>query len=129
MSVKQQRINALWHELHDKNPAELESVLLARFARKHKISVRQAYRYLQQARQLETPEAPVDHRGPKQVFSVRLSNNMLERLQATSEVIGQPMSVIIEYALDSALRGIAQGIIDRADEQLKALEQKRRSTP
>jgi hypothetical protein len=104
--IKQQRINDLWHALRDKKPAESESALLSRFAKKHKLSERQVYRYLQQARQMDAPEEVPADQEPRQIFSVRLPNSILVRLREASRWTEQPMGLIIEQALDAKLREI-----------------------
>jgi hypothetical protein len=105
--TRQNRIGELWTALKWKSSQETESELLARYAKRWGISDRQMYRYLREAREVSLPASLKDIAlGPKQLFSVRLSESILARLRAVSEAIHEPMSVIIENALHNALSSV-----------------------
>jgi len=76
-------------------------------ARTCSISIRQAYRYLEQAQQLKHP-VPVG--DAKVSFTVKLSRNLVDRLRAYAASTGLTLSEIASRALSAVLhRGGGRG--------------------
>ena len=65
-----------------------------------RVSPRQAYRYLQQARQLKQPVVVGD---PKVAFTVKLSQTLVERVRSHASVSGLSLSEIVSRALIALL--------------------------
>lgn len=70
------------------------------------ISPRQAYRYVEQAQQLDAPLAAVD---AKVVFTVKLSQALVDRLHRYAKSTGQTLSQIVSQALWALLRRGGRG--------------------
>jgi len=70
------------------------------------ISHRQAYRYVEEARRLKAPLPGVD---VKVVFSVKLSQGLVERLHRYAESTGETLSQIVSHALWALLRRGGRG--------------------
>jgi enoyl-CoA hydratase/carnithine racemase len=64
------------------------------------ISSRQAYRYLQQARQLKRPLAVGD---AKIAFTVKLSRSLVERVRTHAATTGMSLSEVVSRALFALL--------------------------
>jgi hypothetical protein len=73
----------------------------AELARASGISQRQAYRYLVQAQQLKRP-VPVD--AGKQVFTVKLSRTLVDKLRTYAASTGLTLSEIVSRAVLSWLK-------------------------
>lgn len=65
-----------------------------------RVSPRQAYRYLQQARRLKKPVVVGD---PKVAFTVKLSQTLVERVRSHASVTGLSLSEIVSRALIALL--------------------------
>jgi predicted DNA-binding transcriptional regulator YafY len=65
-----------------------------------RVSPRQAYRYLQQARLLKQPVVVGD---PKVAFTVKLSQTLVERVRSHASVSGLSLSEIVSRALAALL--------------------------
>lgn len=70
------------------------------------ISHRQAYRYVEEARRLKAPLPSVD---VKIVFSVKLSQALVERLHRYAESTGETLSQIVSHALWALFRRGGRG--------------------
>ena len=70
------------------------------------ISPRQAYRYVEQAQELDKPLAAVD---AKVVFTVKLPQTVVDRLHQYAESTGQTLSHIVSQALWALLRRGGRG--------------------
>ncbi len=71
------------------------------------ISPRQAYRYLEQARQLTGPVSPGE---PKLAFTVKLPNSLIERVRKYAASKGLSISEVVSRALLALLpRGRGRG--------------------
>ena len=78
-----------------------------RLARACTISMRQAYRYLEQAQQLKRPVAMVD---AKVSFTVKLSRSLVEKLRSYASSTGLTLSEIVSRAVIAVLhRGGGRG--------------------
>jgi predicted DNA-binding transcriptional regulator YafY len=89
---KAERLNLARDLLHRKEPAEAASELAQTFS----ISIRQGYRYLEQAQHLK---APVSIGDPKIAFTVKLSRALVERLRAYASSTGLTLSDIVSRAV------------------------------
>jgi len=70
------------------------------------ISPRQAYRYVEEARQLAAPLGAVD---TKIVFTVKLPQSLVERLHQYAESTGQTLGHIVSQALWTLFRRGGRG--------------------
>src|SRR5438128_524414 len=70
------------------------------------ISPRQAYRYVEEAQRLDAPMAVVD---TKVVFSVKLSQALVDRIHQYAELTGQTLSQIVSQALWALFRRGGRG--------------------
>jgi hypothetical protein len=70
------------------------------------ISRRQAYRYVEEAQQLEVPLAAVD---AKVVFTVKLPQTLVDRLHRYADSTGQTLSQIVSQALWALFRRGGRG--------------------
>jgi hypothetical protein len=70
------------------------------------ISPRQAYRYVEQAQELDKPLAAVD---AKVVFTVKLPQTVVDRLHRYAESTGQTLSHIVSQALWALFRRGGRG--------------------
>jgi hypothetical protein len=70
------------------------------------ISRRQAYRYVEEAQQLDAPVPAVD---TKVVFSVKLPQALVDRLHRYAESSGQTLSQIVSQALWALFRRGGRG--------------------
>ena len=70
------------------------------------ISLRQAYRYVEEAQRLNAPLPGVD---VKIVFSVKLSQALVERLHRYAESTGETLSQIVSHALWALFRRGGRG--------------------
>jgi len=70
------------------------------------ISPRQAYRYVEEARQLDAPLKPVD---AKVVFTVKLPQTLVDRLHRYADSKGQTLSQIVSQALWALFRRGGRG--------------------
>ena len=70
------------------------------------ISLRQAYRYVEEAQRLNAPLPGVD---VKIVFSVKLSQALVERLHRCAESTGETLSQIVSHALWALFRRGGRG--------------------
>ena len=71
------------------------------------ISLRQAYRYLEQAQRLKRPVPPSE---AKQAFTVKLSHSLVERVRAFAAAKGLSISEVVSRALLALLpRGRGRG--------------------
>jgi hypothetical protein len=84
------------------SPPEVTQRLIAATA----ISLRQAYRYVEEAQRLNAPLASVDS---KVVFTVKLPEGLVDRLHRYAESTGQTLSQIVSQALVAWLRRGGRG--------------------
>ena len=68
-------------------------------AAEHGLSERQARRYVEQARERGTVDVP----GPKQVFTVKLSRTLVQRLKEYARARQRTLSSVVAQALDEFL--------------------------
>lgn len=68
-------------------------------ARRHRLSERQARRYVERAREEGTMEVP----GPKIVFTVKLPAGLARRVRRTARATGQSISAVVSQALSEFL--------------------------
>lgn len=90
------RINAAV-ELLESGLSVLEAI--RSLAAQHRISERQARRYLEQARDGGRVDVP----GPKQVFTVKLSKSLVRRLKEYAQASQRTLSSIVAQALGEFL--------------------------
>ena len=101
---KAERLNSARTLLH--GPASLPEAA-ERLAQSCSISKRQAYRYLEQAQQLQHP-VPVG--DAKVSFTVKLSRRLVERLRTYATSTGSTLSEIVSRAVLAVLhRGGGRG--------------------
>ena len=77
-----------------------------RLTRESGISHRQAYRYVEEAQRLDAPLAVAD---TKIVFSIKLSQVLVDRLHQYAESTGQTLSQIVSQALWALFRRGGRG--------------------
>ncbi len=70
-------------------------------AEQYSISKRQAYRYVQQARKIGKQVAVPD---PKIAFTVKLSQELVQRLRDHSKYTGKKLSTIVTQSLEDLLQ-------------------------
>src|SRR6516225_7239345 len=68
-------------------------------ARRHRLSERQARRYVERARDEGTVEVP----GPKIVFTVKLPAGLARRVRRAARTTGQSISALVSQALSEFL--------------------------
>jgi len=68
-------------------------------ARRHRLSERQARRYVERARD----EGAVDVPGPKVVFTVKLPADLARRIRRLARATGQTISAVVAQALGEFL--------------------------
>lgn len=68
-------------------------------ARRHRLSARQARRYVERARD----EGPMDVPGPKVVFTVKLPAGLARRVRRAGRATGQSISALVTQALTEFL--------------------------
>jgi DNA-binding transcriptional regulator LsrR (DeoR family) len=94
-----QRINAATELL----AAEVDSAEAARqLARRYRLSERQAWRYVEQARDQGVVEVP----KPKLVFTVKLPTDLVERVRAHAKQSKQTISMLVAQALREFLERV-----------------------
>lgn len=71
----------------------------ATLARRHRLSSRQARRYVERARD----EGPIDVPGPKVVFTVKLPSGLARRVRRAGRATGQSISSLVTQALTEFL--------------------------
>jgi predicted transcriptional regulator len=74
-------------------------------ARRHRLSERQARRYVERARDQGAMEVP----GPKVVFTVKLSAGLARRVRRLARATGQSISAVVSQALGEFLDRHGQG--------------------
>ena len=74
---------------------------VALLARRHRMSRRQAHRYVQQALAMKKPVEVPDH---KIVFTVKLPAGLVERLRRYAHAAEESLSVLVARALEAYLR-------------------------
>jgi len=74
---------------------------VAQMVRDRKVSPRQAYRYLQQARRLKQP-VPIS--DTKVAFTVKLSQELVRRVRSFANTTGLSLSEIVSRALLAVLK-------------------------
>lgn len=91
------RLNTAWELLQARSsPAQTRRILVCRYG----VSQRQAYRYLQQARQAR---APVAVPQPEVGFSVKLPQPLVAQLHRQARAQGCALKVWVDRALQRAL--------------------------
>ena len=96
-----QRINAATELL----AADLEAGEAARhLARRYRLSERQAWRYVEQARE---QEGPVEVPRPKVVFTVKLPGDLVRRVRRQAKRREQTISALVAQALREFLDRLA----------------------
>ncbi len=77
-------------------------------ARRHRISERQARRYVEQARDAGSIEVP----SPKIVFTVKLPGDLARRVRHHAKRTGQTISAVVALALKEFLDRVGAGSRD-----------------
>ncbi len=77
-------------------------------ARRHRISERQARRYVEQARDAGSMEVP----SPKIVFTVKLPSNLVRRVRRQAKRSGQTISAVVTLVLKEFLDRVGAGSRD-----------------
>ena len=77
-------------------------------ARRHRISERQARRYVEQARNAGSMEVP----SPKIVFTVKLSSDLVRRVRQQAKRSRQTISAVVALALKEFLDRVGVGSRD-----------------
>lgn len=70
-------------------------------ARQFEVSERQGWRYVQEAAERSEP---LDVTGPKIVFTVKLPENLAERVRAAAATHGKTLSALVSEALEAWLK-------------------------
>ena len=74
---------------------------VAALARWHRLSKRQAHRYIQQAQRIK---GPIEIPERKMVFTVKLSVGLIARLRRLARSTGESLSLIVTQALEAYLQ-------------------------
>ena len=102
-TIRAERLNAALALLNEpQSLAEAAATLVASYG----MSKRQAYRYLNEARQRSRP-VPVPQR--KIAFTVKLSVDLVQRLRHRAGASGQTLSELVSQALETFLRKGREG--------------------
>ncbi len=102
-SQRIERLNLAFNWLqHGLSPPEV----IRRLIKSTGISIRQAYRYVEEAQQLDGPLEAVE---AKVVFTVKLPKTVVTRLHCYAESTGQTLSHIVSQALWALFRRGGRG--------------------
>jgi predicted DNA-binding transcriptional regulator YafY len=97
------RVNEAMELLEEGRPS---TEVAQELARRHEVSVRQAWRYVREATDrsvpLEVPEQKV-------VFTVKLPESLAERIRAVAAARGNTLSSLVSEALEAWLRRLRSG--------------------
>jgi predicted HicB family RNase H-like nuclease len=75
-------------------------------ARRHNVSLRQGWRYVQEAGERS---APLEVPEPKVVFTVKVPESLAERVRAAAASRGKTLSALVSEALEAWLRRLRSG--------------------